>query len=186
MKAASVVIAGRPSVSARAKLRAVPFPCVAVKACLRRVPLADEREFAQIASMEILPPEPVLISPGQRYELLAEIVDSLRARIDGLGLVIVLLTGSEFLIPLPASLLSDSVALTHDPQPLLARMLAEGQSNLVCISQWLRSDGFVPGDNTIEVALWAATSPAREAFLAVATPEGLFRRFESLEVRVDG
>ncbi len=120
---------------------------------LQCVPMTRPCEYAQAALMEAPMAAPVLVSPSQRYRVLAELVRDLRQRVPGLSCVLVRVYGPDFNVPLPADLLAADVLLVHDPFAALQAVLAAGATNVAVIDQDLRADGPERGQNELAIAL---------------------------------
>src|SRR4051812_28677621 len=106
---------------ARARLRASPFAGELAEASLGVMPLADAREFSEVAGFEVESAAPILLSPRQRYDAICEIVALLRGQLAGLGPILVKLGGGEYRVSLPAELLREQVLLCHEPGELAKR-----------------------------------------------------------------
>lgn len=126
------------------------------------VPMTRPHEYAQGLLFEQPCAAPVLVSPSQRYQLLAELLRGLRVHVPGLSCALVSLYGPDFNVPLPAELLAADVLLVHDPMEALPAVLAAGHANVVVIQQDLRTDGPEHGHNRLAVSLWRP-EPAEQA-----------------------
>lgn len=126
------------------------------------VPMTRPHEYAQGLLFEQPCAAPVLVSPSQRYQILAELLRGLRAHVPELSCALVSLYGPDFNVPLPAALLAADVLLVHDPMEALPSVLAAGHANVVVIQQDLRTDGPEHGHNRLAVSLWRA-GPAEPA-----------------------
>ena len=120
---------------------------------LECVPMTRPHEYAQAALMEEPVLAPVLVSPSQRYRILAELLRDLRLRVPGLSCVLVRVFGPDFNVPLPADLLAADVLLVHDPLAALPAVLSSGAANVAVIDQDLRADGPERGHNQLTILL---------------------------------
>ncbi len=128
---------------------ASPFRDRLYKAELGVMPLHRPQEFENVIYFEYAATAPVLISPSQRYDILAGLVRQAKACMDGLQIILVRLCGPEFQIQLPAELLGDGVLLVHDPAPLAEELARSRPFGLLTIWQDLRTDGFDRGENRL-------------------------------------
>jgi hypothetical protein len=161
--------------------------CAAELEC---VPMTRAHEYAQGALMEQPAQAPVLVSPSQRYRILADLVCGLRANVPGLGCLLVRVYGPDFNVPLPADLLAADVLLVHDPLAALPVVLSARATNIALIDHDLRADGPERGSNRMSVALlqpdpaetvapifahWVRSNPMLQALSRT--------RFESIDAR---
>ncbi|RQS64120.1 hypothetical protein DID96_29070 [Burkholderia sp. Bp8963] len=130
-----------------------PFAGTFRKAELESVPMTRASEYAQGVLLEHPSVAPVIVSPGERYALLADLVRGLRRHVDGLSCVLVRLYGPDFNVQLPADLLADDVLLVHRPLDVLPAIVAAGNRNIASIDQNLRADGPEFGMNTLRVSM---------------------------------
>lgn len=120
---------------------------------LECVPMTRPQEYAHGALFEQPCDAPVIVSPSQRNQILAELVRGLRAHIEGLSCALVRLYGPDFNVQLPADLLADDVLLVHDPLEALPTVLSAGRKNIAVIQQDLRADGLERGRNALSVSV---------------------------------
>lgn len=143
--------------------RRSPLAGTLYKAELEYVPMSRPNEYAQGTLLEHASEAPVIVSPSQRYRILAALVTTLREHIPGLSCTLVRLYGPDFNVQLPADLLCPDVLLVHQPLEALQSVFAAGRQNVVVVQQDLRADGPERGGNTLSVSLLAPSNP-RDAF----------------------
>jgi hypothetical protein len=143
-----------------------PFAGELYPAGLGVLPLLRPEEFEQGHAFEHINPFPVLLSPRQRFDLLAKIVTAARETIPDLSAAIVNANPGNYLVQLPAELLNPDVFLINDPAGLAAPCVAAGHRNVLTVVQQLRADSVELGDNSLELRLYNPDGPeAFEAFL---------------------
>ena len=165
-----------------ARLRRDPFAGQPAEATLGVMPLANAREFAEVASFEHETDVPVLVSPRQRYVVLAELVNLLIDTLPLAGPIVMKLGGGEYRVSLPAELLQERVLLCHEPAPMIERLVACGLHNVLGVWSDLRTDGFEQGHNRIVLALLGGAADMRQAFDDLARAPMLLRRLGAVEV----
>lgn len=131
---------------------------------LASIPMTEPHEFASVAQFEQPQPAPVLVSPSERYAILATLVRELRAAMREPGFIGVRLYGSDFDVQLSADLLAPDVLATQAPLRLLPEVLRAGRRDLVVIHHDLRADGLEQGRNEVAVWLVAPTAAGLEGF----------------------
>ncbi len=145
----------------RGVLRRSPFAGALYRAELGHVPMDKAHEYESVAMFERPCAAPVLLSPGQRYRLLDEVVAALRRHVPGLGIAAVRLYGPDFNVQLTAGLLAEDVVITHAPLRLVPSLRDAGLRDIAVVDHDLRADGLEQGANAL--ALW----------LVAPTPDGL-------------
>ncbi len=154
----TVALASRPAASlqclaARGRFTRSPFAGEVYLAGLGVLPILRPEEFEQAHSFEHPNPYPVLLSPRQRFALLAAIVSAARQSIAGLSVAIVNANPGNYLVQIPAELLDADVFLINDPEALAGPCVAGGHRNILTVVQHLRADSVELGDNSIELRL---------------------------------
>ena len=152
----------------------------AYRAELGVMPLYEAREFMNAVDFENDSTAPVLLSPTQRYALLADLVYAARHEIVDLSTIVVRLCGADFMIQLPSELLGEDVILTHDPDKMLPMLARSGREGVLLLWQSLRTDGYEVGTNEIRLTILGARSTP--SFFEFVRNNEVLSSLEDLEV----
>ena len=146
----------RAAVSVSGRLVRSPFAGRAYESELKRWPLDRPHEYMSMTMFEKACQAPILLSPGQRNQWLAQVLAAAREYVPALSLTVIRIGGPQG--QLPRELLDESVFLTHEPRPATLRALGSNHPAVMEIWQDIRTDGIVEGENRVVLTLFSAES----------------------------
>jgi hypothetical protein len=144
--------AGLRAVRLSGRLTQSPYAGMPYLSELRAWPLQHPDEYTCIGVFEVPYDQPVIMSPKQRDEWLADLVTSAKRAIPGINLTVVRRAGPES--PLPAALLGEDVVLASESGPVVARTQADDRDGIFEIWQDIRTDGFSEGSNSLVLTMY--------------------------------
>ena len=159
-----------PTATLRGRFERSPFHGELYGAELSVLPLHKPSEFRHVNDFEQISNIPVILSPSQRYRLLADLVDGLVAAMPALRLCLVRLGAPDYRTQLPQRLLQAGVLLVHDPWLFLAALDLTAQDCVAVIWQELRTDSVEPGDNGMAITLIGAAGTEGLPTFAASSP----------------
>jgi hypothetical protein len=159
-----------PATTLRGRFERSPFHGELCVAELSMLPLHKPSEYRHVSDFEHVSGVPVILSPGQRYRFLAELLDGLVEAIPSIRLCLVRLGAPDYRTQLPRRLLQADTLLSHDPWLFVPALDLTADGCVAVIWQDLRTDSVEPGENSLCITVFGAEVTENLQAFAASSP----------------